>query len=181
MVAAPRTIDMYTALADFLAYPEGENRTDLAAWSDYVRGEYPTAATHLDRFLRETEHLSAEELQEIYTRAFDVAPQCIPYLSVYLFGAESFKRAELMAGLKEVYERGGFDCGQELPDHLAVVLRCASAFSHEEWNELMGWCAPGPIKAMIAGLKQASSPYLHVLLAIRHVLQTQYPREFASC
>lgn len=181
MAVATLTIDVYEALADCLTYPEPRALAGIERAPGTLRDRYPAAAAHLDRFMTATETWSPEKLQEAFTRAFDISPQCVPYLSVFLFGEESFKRAELMTGLKAAYENAGFDCGPELPDHLAVVLRFAAAFEPEEWAELMCWCVPGPLKAMIAGLEKAGNPYVHVLMAVRAVLKTQYPREFESC
>lgn len=181
MTVATQTTEVYRALADCLAYPDPVAAGLVAAARDQLRDDYPGAAAHLEDFLAKTGGWPIEKQQEAYTRAFDISPQCVPYLSVFLFGEESYKRAELMTGLKGVYERVGLDCAPELPDHIAVVLRFSAAFDPEEWVELMGWCVPGPLKAMVAGLKKASNPYLHVLLALRSVLKTQFPREFESC
>ena len=171
----------YRALADVLHYPAGGTRQTLDEVLALLRPDFPEAAEHIDAFITETADFRIEDLQEAYGRAFDISPQCVPYLSVFLFGEESFKRAELMTGLKEAYERANLDCAPELPDHIAVVLRYSEAFEPEEWSELITFCLPGPLKAMVAGLTDSASPYRHVLLAVRDVLKAQYPREFKSC
>jgi len=128
------------------------------------------AVTAIKSFLAELGGMSTEYAQELYTRSFDLSPVCVPYASVHLFGAESFKRAELMTGLKTVYERVGFDCGGELPDHIAVLLQCAPRFDEEEWSELVTLVLLPALEKMIPALEHSGSPWRHALCAARMVM-----------
>ncbi|GMU91065.1 MAG: hypothetical protein AMXMBFR4_01230 [Candidatus Hydrogenedentota bacterium] len=130
----------------------------------------PEIGAALYSFAQEASQFSVEHAQEMYTRAFDVNPLCVPYLSVHLFGQESFKRAELMTGLKAKYEARGFDYGAELPDHLSVVLQAVSCFSDDEWDELRTYCIEKPLAAMAAALDRAASPWRHVVRAVQRAL-----------
>lgn len=128
-------------------------------------GKAPVAA-----FTAEISVLSTEQVQELYTRSFDLSPVCVPYLSVHLFGAESFKRGELMTGLKAAYERTGFACGTELPDHIAVVLQSAPYLDAEEWADLERFVIAPATEKMLAELEKAGSPWRHVVAAVRALL-----------
>jgi len=169
---------VYTSLGDLLKYPAPGylGRTMLLARE--LQTACPAAAAHIEVFADEISAQPLEKLQETYTRAFDISPHCIPYISVFLFGEENFKRATLMAGLKERYVENGIDLEGELPDHLGVILRYANVFDDDEWRELACWCVPGPLKEMVRGLTRAKSPYRHVLETVRLVFAEAYPREF---
>ena len=66
--------------------------------------------------------LSPFELQELYTRTFDLNPMCSPALSVHLFGVESFKRSHLMVGLLDIYRAAEYSATGIL-DHTATPTR----------------------------------------------------------
>lgn len=167
----------YAALSELLEYP----RPGLARLLNEARallGErFPTVASEIAAFEGTTKGWTCEHLEEAYTRAFDCAPIAAPYLSVYLFGPESFKRAELMSGFMGAYSRTGFNSGTELPDHVATVLRYALSCDPAEWEEIARWCLRGPIEKMSRALAEAGNPYAHLLRAVDELLDHDFPRE----
>jgi len=159
------------ALGRLLAFPRpGAFAADLAAAAALLDAAMPQAAAALAAFRAELAELDDDALQDLYSRTFDLAPRCVPYLSVHLFGAESFKRARLMTGLDDAYRRAGLDRGGELPDHLGLVLRFADAFGAEEWDELLQLCLARPLARMRTDLAAGGNPYRHLLDAVRLVL-----------
>lgn len=144
-------------------------------------GGHARAAAAVGRFLERAERLGPERLQEIHGRTFDLAPCCVPYLSVHLFGEGSYQRARLMAGLAEAQSRAGFDRGPELPDHLAVVLRFAPRMEPEEWRELVRFCLVPVLPVMVRGLVGSDNPYRHVLETVELLLlETTRPASHGS-
>ncbi len=109
--------------------------------------------------------------QEHYVQTFDVMPQCSLYLSIHLFGEESFNRAELMAGLKGVYERHHAFEMTELPDHLGVVLKQNALFEDDEWAELVSMCLLPAIPKMIGELEKRGNSYALILKAVQALLE----------
>jgi len=159
------------ALGRLLAFPRpAAFAADLTAAAARLDAAMPEAAAALAAFRAELAPLDDDAHQDLYSRTFDLAPRCVPYLSVHLFGAESFKRARLMTGLDDAYRRAGLDRGGELPDHLGVVLAFADAFGAEEWDELLRLCLARPLARMRADLAAAGNPYRHLLEAVRLVL-----------
>lgn len=173
--------DLATALGELFVYPTEDVRRHLAEarrkCDDASGAELASRA--LTAFEAAVDDLSLSELQDLYTRTFDLTPRCVPYLSVHLFGQESFKRARLMTGLDDAYRRAGVDRGSELPDHLGLVLRSAHAFGAEEWDELVSLCLAAPLASMLGELQEAANPYRHVVEAVRRVLGVAHlePRE----
>lgn len=167
--------DFGPAVAPLLEHPrwdDGASGISAAAEArDLLRvAGHDDAAAAVERFLERAEDLGAERLREIHGRTFDLAPSCVPYLSVHLFGEGSFQRARLMAGLAEAQSRAGFDRGPELPDHLAVVLRFAPHMEPEEWRELVRFCLIPALPAMARGLEEGDNPYREVLKAAELLL-----------
>ncbi|HSL83045.1 MAG TPA: molecular chaperone TorD family protein [Thermoanaerobaculia bacterium] len=163
------------ALGPLLAYPRRERfATDLArAEGRLLEAGAAEAAEALEAFERGAVRRSFDELEDLYTRTFDLTPVCVPFLSVHLFGQESFRRARLMTGLEEAYRKAGHDRGTELPDHLAVVLGAAEVFADDEWEELVEQVLARPLarmKGALSGEGSAKNPYRHLLEAVRLAL-----------
>jgi len=158
--------------------PGTEALTAVAEARDALRtGGWLQAAAALDRFVEQARELGPDRLLETHGRTFELAPACVPYLSVHLFGENSFQRARLMAGLAEAHAGAGFDPGPELPDHLAVVLRFAPRMDPEEWRELVRFCLLPALPAMARGLEGGDNPYRHALAAVRASMEPAGDRD----
>lgn len=159
------------ALGALLEYP-GEDFQDRYDAALAHAAELDSAAVaSLREFGDEMARVSVWRAQEMYSRSFDLAPVCVPYVSVHLFGAESFKRAELMTGLNAAYEQMGFDAGAELPDHVALLLRAAPLFTAEEWRDLSSYVMQPALAKMQAALDGAESPWRLVIRAARQLIE----------
>ena len=72
-----------------------------------------------------------DEVQEIFTRSFDV--QAITTLGVgYVMFGDDYKRGEMLVNLNREMRDAGIDCGTELPDHLPTVLRLIARWEDRE-------------------------------------------------
>jgi len=173
---------LYVELARLLEYPSPGLFDHLEHCRQMTRAQYEETADLLDRFSEALLALDGTPsdlrgLEELHLRTFDTQPQCIPYLSVHLFGEESYQRAKLMVGLSESFERAGFDIGTELPDHLAVVLRGSPSLTREEWVDMTVYCLRAPIDTMVEGLVENRNPYRYLLMAIRSLLNEDIPED----
>jgi nitrate reductase molybdenum cofactor assembly chaperone len=167
-------------LARLLDYPERGWRRDVER-ARHLLAEHSIAASELVySFQRELDGMTLSRLQELYSRTFDLSPVCIPYVSVHLFGEESFKRAGLMSGLAEVYRRHDCEADIELPDHLGVILRHAPCFDAGEWDELLRYCLRPAVEPMVAALARGANPYRHVVGALRAALAVESATEHAD-
>ncbi len=113
---------LYGLFAQLLEYPRGSVAEAARACQALAALEHPEAASKLAEFAAMAEATPPGQLEEIYTRTFDLNGLCYPYVGYHLFG-ESYKRSLLLVGLKERYRAVGLDTGSELADHVAVVLR----------------------------------------------------------
>lgn len=123
--------DLATRLAELLDYPGLDLAGRCAEVAGPLEAARPEAGRALEDFRRAIESLPLYRLEEIYAATFDLNPACCLYVGFHLFG-ESYKRGAFMARLNAEYRVRGFEPGNELPDHLGVVLRFLAEFADED-------------------------------------------------
>lgn len=117
-----------------LGYPGPDLSQCVAEAADAVGSRDPEAAKALTAFGTFVGSCEPGRIEEVYSETFDLNPAQYPYAGYHLCG-ESYKRSVLMVALSELYAEQGFDCGVELPDHLAVLLQFASHTDNERLAE----------------------------------------------
>ncbi len=133
-----RNLAHYHDLAALFDYPEADYPLQVQRAYALLEDRYPRAAAELQQFMEALasngETYSAEaldEIQEIFTRSFDV--QAITTLGVgYVMFGDDYKRGELFVNLSREYADIGIDCGTELADHLPTVLRLIARWQDED-------------------------------------------------
>jgi nitrate reductase assembly molybdenum cofactor insertion protein NarJ len=131
----------YEHLARLFDYPRFDYPTWVQSVYDILRGRYLVGAAHIDAFAKELptdgEPFAPEaldEVQEIFTRSFDV--QAITTLGVgYIMFGDDYKRGELLVNLAREQREVGIEGGTELPDHLPNVLRLLARWEDRELAE----------------------------------------------
>jgi nitrate reductase molybdenum cofactor assembly chaperone len=166
MTESPEHRAIYQDFAALLSYPEPGHQKLAETLASRLREISREASEPLERFAEILASSTVEAAREHYTRAFDLSPLAVPYLSVYLFGAENPQRGQFMAGFSGAYAEVGYDSGGELPDHLATVLGYAGVAPENTWEEVEQLCLPSPLKLMRQALRVGESPYEHVLASL---------------
>lgn len=160
------------AASRIFAYPGQDYLAHLTELEQICRQFAPEAAESAGELLTRLSRLSLDELRELYTRTFDLAPACAPYLSVHVFGEASFKRAQLMTGLVELYAAKGIPSDGELPDHLGVVLGAIEKLDPPEQRDLLIHCLKVGLEKMQAELLRQDNPYVYAILALQQLVAT---------
>ena len=135
---AVRDLTHYEQLAILLDYPGRDYPAHVKGTCGFLERRYPLAAAELEGFATALpshgDAFSAEgldEIQEIFTRSFDV--QSITTLGVgYVMFGDDYKRGELLVNLNREHNEVGLDCGSELSDHLPNVLRLIARWRDRE-------------------------------------------------
>ncbi len=128
----------YEHLAKLFDYPRHDYARWVQACYNLLEDQYPLAAAGIEKFAQalptDSEEISPEsldEIQEIFTRSFDV--QAITTLGVgYVMFGDDYKRGEVLVNLSREHDAVGIDYGDELPDHLPNVLRLMARWEDRE-------------------------------------------------
>ncbi len=133
----------------------------------------PVPLEHLARLLEYPHTLtipaeSLESLQELYTRTFDLNPECSLEAGWHLFG-EEYERGSFLVKMREELRRHGIPESTELPDHLTHALRLAARMEPGEARAFSEFILPA-VDKMLAGLAGKNNPYEDVLKAVRAAL-----------
>jgi nitrate reductase assembly molybdenum cofactor insertion protein NarJ len=133
-----RSLAHYDYLAALFDYPEADYPAQVQKAHALLEERYPNAAAELQPFVEEVKaeggtytEEALDEIQEIFTRSFDV--QAITTLGVgYVMFGDDYKRGELFVNLSREYADAGIYCGTELADHLPTVLRLIARWQDED-------------------------------------------------
>lgn len=175
----------YQLFADVLDYPRPSIAEATRQCVAMMEAECPEAAEKLKVFEVASTALDLASVQELYTESFDLQPDCTLNASYHLFG-DDWRRSMFLAELKGIYDCNSFQAGNELPDHLCLVLRfIASQEPGEQTDELAQECVVPAIRRMLSTLKPGDNPYKHALEALLVWLRpsrgalVSYPAEIA--
>lgn len=162
--------DLYRLFAVLLEYPTPALAHQARECSELLR---PAAvAALLDEFCSLVEQVPPARLEELYTSTFDLQAVCTPYVGYHLFG-ESYKRGMFMAQLNAGYRERGFSAGNELPDHIAVILRFLAAAPADDFSQAL--LDEGLIPALDTMAQafgdRSDNPYAAVIRALLFVLR----------
>jgi nitrate reductase molybdenum cofactor assembly chaperone NarJ/NarW len=149
----------YPLFAQIMDYPSPGLAATLTEAINQFQPVNPEAARRLRDCKAQCEHLGLVRLEELYTSTFDLQADCSLYAGYHLFG-EDWRRNLFLAELMGRFQAAGFSCGNELPDHFAVLLRFLSVqTSREEESALRDDCLiPAAVK-VAARLGPTGSPY----------------------
>lgn len=157
-------------LADFgalLAYPAAGVPAEALR---RLEAEAPEAARALAPFAAFAAERPAAELEEAYTRVFDLDPSCALELGWHLYG-EDYARGAFLVEMRRLMRRLGVAEDGELPDHLLRVLTVLGRLGPEESGAL----AREKVLPALAKMRAAAGedPYAAVLRALETFLMSR--------
>ncbi len=177
------------AFADVLSYPHESPAGAARRCAEIASGRDVEAGRLLESFAELVEAATLGEVQEAYTRVFDLdtmsraEPTCYPYVGHYLF-EESHKRGAFIVELRRRFRPYGFSEGDDLGDHLVVLLRFLAVCSDETLVGEIVDDAILPALSKMGPLRQVATPedeltlrggYLAVLSALERALAAGRP------
>ncbi|HEX7425178.1 MAG TPA: molecular chaperone TorD family protein [Terriglobales bacterium] len=162
---------IYDALATLLIYPDADYPQRIEA---SVRLAPEECRGPLEQFAIQMRGLATDELQELFTRTFDLNPMCSLELGWHLFG-ENYERGLLLVRVREELRRHELKESTELPDHLTHVLRLVERMEHEAAADFVAACVLPALEKMLQAMRDKKNPFENVLLAVRSLLHSQFP------
>jgi nitrate reductase delta subunit len=164
-------IAVLDGLGAAMAYPREGYRDRLVECRDLLARGEPEAAAAVAAFCEATAGLNDTELEELYTRTFDLNPVCTPEVGWHIYG-EQYRRGRFLVQARELLKIVGIEERGELPDHLMSLLPAVARLQPQDAALFAGTYLVPAIDKMMPGLEEKSNPYEHILKAIRAVLMT---------
>lgn len=144
------SVGEYSILAQLFAYPDAGFAAQVTEVQEFLDASCAEASGELREFSEFASGASLVELEELYTRSFDVQAITTLDLGYVLFG-DDYKRGELLVNLNREHREAGVDCGGELPDHLPNILRLLDAMEGSELRDELVEKIVGPALRKIIG------------------------------
>ena len=184
-------------LSTLLRYPDADFRARLRETTDAMGGAWPVAAEALGKFAQAVDPAGPAELEELFTKTFEIQAVCCLEVGYVLFG-EDYRRGIFLAQLKDEHRHAGHDCGIELADHISNVVALLGASDREDVRQDLAAVAIPAVRSMLEGfgedrirariekLKQQheaviqeelnyGNPYRFVLTALLRLLEAGFP------
>jgi nitrate reductase delta subunit len=163
-------------LAPLFSYPGGDYHARAGECLKATRGESPEAGTPLAEFSASIEGLSTEQLQELYTRTFDLNPMCTLEIGWQLYG-EDYHRGEFLVKMRQQLRKHELHESGELPDHMTHALVLLAKLRPEEAAEFAGEYLLPSLDKMRAGWRENRNPFAALLESAFIFLKSRYPYE----
>ena len=153
-----------------LAYPDERQQAGLPAVAGALPGLPAALAAPLRRVLEHLERTPLPEAQIAYVDTFDSRRRCNLYLTYFTHG-DTRGRGLALLRFKQTYLRSGFVLdaspteGEELPDHLCVVLEYGSCVDQKlGWRLLLDHRAS--VELLRLALRDSASPWAGAVEAV---------------
>jgi len=115
-------INHYILFAAILDFPEKDYIERVTALQKFLDANNPDAAEWMTPFTTNIALMKTIQHEELFIRSFDV--QAVTTLDVgYVMFGDDYKRGQVLVNLNREHREVGNECGTELSDNLANVLR----------------------------------------------------------
>ena len=158
------------ALSRLLSYPDDSTVQTAELLYVVLQGELDSAVEDIAQFGAFAETCEVTELEESYTRTFDINPLSALEVGWHLFG-EEYARGMFLVRMREELRKYSLPESNELPDHMTHVLAVVAAMPDAEATRFVRACVQPAVEKMHLALKDTDSPYRHVLRCLASLLQ----------
>ena len=145
----------YLLFAELLRYPGKGYASNAKNCLDMLVCDYPEVALEITPFVEYTQTHSQDEIEELFTKTFDVQPICYLDLGYVIFG-EDYKRGAFLLHMQEEQLKANNDCGTDLSDNISNMLTLYTRTNDQALlNELAKKIIIPGLEKMISEFKQA--------------------------
>ena len=174
----PEKVRSLGTISRLLCYPDNHYVQLVELLYLIVQSELPAAAQGVSEFGQFVEQCSGCDLEEIYTRTFDVNPSCALEIGWHLFG-EDYMRGQFLVRIRGKLAEYEIPESGDLPDHLTHVLAVIAAMPDDEACQFSHACVFPALHKMQGALNRNQSPYRHLIrclvLMLEHYFGTSEP------
>ena len=178
-----RRSELFNAFGRLFQYPGDGYVENAGRLAGLLHAENSRAAQAMNDFSRYVESQPLYDLEEAYTRAFDLNPTCSLEIGWHLFGEEYVRGLFMVRMRNEMRERGLEETG-ELPDHVVHVLAVLAAMNPDPARELARACVCPAVGKMLAAFDKppreqnaaaaADEPFRPLVAALAEVLLEEF-------
>ncbi len=166
--------NIYGGLAALFNYPGEAFRLHTEECLRAMDGGPAEAEAKLRDFCAATEGLTTEELQELFTRTFDLNPLCTLEIGWQLYG-EDYQRGELLVKMRQQLREYDLRESGELPDHLSHALMLLGKLEPEEAAEFATSYLLPAIDRMRGAWRENRNAFAALLESAFALLKSRYP------
>jgi nitrate reductase molybdenum cofactor assembly chaperone NarJ/NarW len=156
-----------------LRYPGAGCRETARRAAFLLAGTDGESASTLDRFIAAVAPLSDADLEELYTRTFDLNPVCALEVGWHIHG-ETYERGSFLVEMRDLLRRAGRPEDGELPDHLSRLLPALGHIGADEAEALVRDRILRAVGIMRTGLAGGGNPYDDLLAAVEGFLKAEF-------
>lgn len=158
------------ALSNLLSYPDEHTVQTAELLYVLLMDELPEAASAASAFGSFVDQCELYEVEEAFTRTFDVNPTCALEVGWHLFG-EEYARGMFLVRMREELRKYGLPESSELTDHLCHVLAVVAAMPDDEATRFVKACVQPAVEKMNAAVQGKGIPYAPVVSCLAMVLR----------
>lgn len=162
-------MDRCDMAAGLLLYPRASYHERVRRCQAELAAALGEDADFLADFTEAIHALTLEELEELFTRTFDLNPTCALEVGWHLFG-ENYSRGDFLVKMRQALRQHGLPESAELPDHLAHVLSILGRLPPAEYASFAESHVVPAIDKMLAGLAGQGNPFEKLLRAVRRLV-----------
>jgi nitrate reductase delta subunit len=165
---------MYADLATLFGYPQPDYYQRARRCLDALGLAPALAVSQFQEFCGGIANLTCEELQELFTRTFDLDPLCTLEIGWQLYG-EDYARGALLVKMRQQLRESGVPETGELPDHLSHAFALLAKLDGEQAQEFASVYLLSAIDKMRKAWKEHRNAYACLLESTFELLRARYP------
>ena len=170
------TMNVLPGFADLLEYPDDLLQSRAAGLADHLQLNSAIWQDLLEAFALHVSMAPLGELEETYTRYFDMNPSATLEIGWHLFG-ETYKRGSFMANLREAHRTHGVSEGNNLPDFIPTLLRLLPRLEKASAEGLVADCILPALAKIRPKADEGCTPYNLLLESLELLLKELVPLE----
>lgn len=167
--------EVYNALGGLLIYPEHGATTAAARCVAALKGSGSPAIEPVGKFAEHVSQCSEAEIQELFTRTFDINPVAALEVGWHLFG-ERYERGTFIVKMRQTLRDLEIPESTELPDHLTHVLEALGRMDANDADEFANMFVLPALSKMQEAHKGKENAYTNVLDGISCELKYRHTR-----
>ena len=163
----------FELFSKIISYPDINYKKNVEKGLAELEGSYPQAYEFLQKFDQEIAKMDPTELEEKYTKTYDIQGQCCLDVGYILFG-EDYKRGQFLVEINRMANENQVDTESELPDHLPNMLKLLGKLSDENRKEMIERVLLPALDKMLENFGHTNNPFSLPLKTIETYLHTDF-------